>query len=72
MRAQAQITRVVEWKAVVKALGDPKLSFIGPNVTVSSLPYALGAAIGVIYGVFVEVDDGSKKKNAPSEPPKKS
>ena len=47
---------------VAKAFGDPTLSFVGPNVTVSSLPYALGAAVGVIYGVFVEVDDGGKKK----------
>ena len=47
---------------VAKAFGDPELSFVGKGVTVSSLPYALGAAIGVLYGVFIEVDDGGKAK----------
>jgi hypothetical protein len=42
------------------AMGDIKLSFIGPNVTATSLPYLFGAAVGVVYGVFVEVDDGGK------------
>ncbi len=49
---------------VHKALGDPQLSFIGPHVTATSLPYVFGAAVGVIYGVFVEVDDGGKKEKA--------
>lgn len=58
---------------VSKALGDPKLSFIGPNVTASSVPYLLGAVVGVVYGIFVEVDDGGKadkaagKKEAPEK-----
>ena len=47
---------------VAKALGDPQLSFIGPNVTATSMPYAFGAAVGVLYGIFVEVDDGGKAK----------
>ena len=51
---------------VVKVFGAPALSFVGPGVTASKLPYALGAAIGVVYGIFVEVDDGGKsKKEAP-------
>jgi hypothetical protein len=45
---------------VFKALGDPKLSFVGSGVTATSLPYAFGALVGVVYGVFVEVDDGGK------------
>jgi len=56
---------------VAKAFGDPKLTFIGANVTASSLPYALGAAIGVVYGVFVEVDDGGKEKKADADAGKK-
>ncbi|MCA9668558.1 MAG: hypothetical protein KC503_23360 [Myxococcales bacterium] len=47
---------------VVKAFGDPQLAFIGPGVTVSKVPYALGAAVGIVYGIFVEVDDGGKKE----------
>lgn len=45
---------------VAKALGDPKMSFIGTGVTATSLPYVFGALVGVIYGVFVEIDDGGK------------
>lgn len=45
---------------VSRVFGDPQLSFIGPTVTVTSLPYVFGAVVGVIYGVFVEVDDGGK------------
>ena len=47
---------------VSKALGDPKLAFIGPDVTATSLPYVFGAAVGAVYGIFVEVDDGGKDK----------
>lgn len=58
---------------VVKALGDPALSFASgwPQIgaaadakaTVTSigrLPYVLGGLIGIAYGVFVEIDDGGK------------
>lgn len=62
------------YAVVAKALGDPSLSFIGPNVTATSMPYALGALVGVLYGVFVEIDDGGKpgdkkgeKKPAPRD-----
>lgn len=54
-----------------KAFGDPsipfassswpQLSFKGAEgVTLGELPYALGAAVGIVYGIFVEVDDGKK------------
>jgi hypothetical protein len=56
---------------VVKAFGDPSLSFVGPGVTLGSLPYALGAAIGVAYGIFVEVDDGGEEKKKKAEQEKK-
>jgi hypothetical protein len=45
---------------VAKALGDPKLNAVGLEGTISSFPYVLGAAVGVVYGIFVEVDDGGK------------
>ena len=45
---------------VVHALGDPKLNALGLSAQVSAVPYLLGAACGVIYGVFVEIDDGGK------------
>jgi hypothetical protein len=45
---------------VKRPLGDPKLAFIGPGVTATSLPYVFGAAVGAVYGIFVEIDDGGK------------
>ena len=60
---------------VVKVLGDPKLAFIGPNVTATTYPYVLGGAIGGLWGIFVEVDDGGKaaekEKAAAKSAPKK-
>jgi hypothetical protein len=54
---------------VVKVFGDPKLSFVGLNASASAVPYALGAAIGIVYGVFVEIDDGGKAdKEKPPAP----
>ena len=63
---------------VVKALGDPGLSFASswPQIggakagaatatTIGQLPYVLGALIGIVYGVFVEVDDGGKADKKP-------
>lgn len=59
---------------VVKALGDPGLSFAsgwpqiggakaaGAATTIGQMPYILGGLIGIVYGVFVEVDDGGKSK----------
>jgi hypothetical protein len=49
---------------VKKPLGDPKLTFVGPDVTTTSLPYLFGAAVGALYGMFVEVDDGGKSQPA--------
>lgn len=45
---------------VAKLLGDPSLNAVGLEGTASSFPYLLGGIIGVVYGVFVEVDDGGK------------
>ncbi len=58
---------------VVRVLGDPKLAFIGPGVTASTYPYLLGGAIGGLWGIFVEVDDGGKaeKEKAAAKPARK-
>lgn len=53
---------------VAKALGDPSLSFLGEGVTATSLPYAFGAFVGVIYGIFVEVDDGGTSDKEQEKP----
>jgi hypothetical protein len=50
---------------VERALGNPRLSFLGAEVTVTSLPYLFGAAVGALYGMFVEVDDGGDTKEHP-------
>ncbi|MCC6750201.1 MAG: hypothetical protein IT371_21215 [Deltaproteobacteria bacterium] len=44
----------------VKVLGDPKLTFVGLDARLSGAPYVLGGLIGILYGIFVEVDDGGK------------
>jgi len=55
---------------VKKPLGDPKLAFMGPAATATSLPYLFGAAVGAVYGIFVEVDDGGKSETAKGKPQK--
>lgn len=55
---------------VAKALGDPRLNAVGLQGTASAFPYVLGAVIGVVYGVFVEVDDGGKTAKQDKQPPK--
>jgi hypothetical protein len=59
-----------------KVLGDhhlPMATRLGlPDEPIASIPLLLGPAIGIIWGIFVEVDDGERKK-APELPaaPKK-
>jgi hypothetical protein len=50
------------YAVVAKLLGDPDLQAVGLKGRATAFPYLLGAAIGVVYGVFVEVDDGGKGK----------
>jgi len=50
---------------------DPELLVVGDNIQVLYWPPALGAAIGGVYGAFVELDDsigddGGKKKKLES------
>jgi hypothetical protein len=52
-----------------KALGGVSSPFaIAPYFTTSdkiaSVPLLLGPVIGILYGIFVEVDDGERKKAA--------
>ena len=49
------------YAVVVELLGDPNLRAVGLTGRASAFPYLLGAVVGVVYGVFVEVDDGGKK-----------
>jgi hypothetical protein len=55
---------------VLKGLGDPKLTFMGLQGTATSIPYILGGAIGAVYGIFVEIDDGGKDSGKSKTPPK--
>ena len=48
------------YAVVAKLFGDPSLSAVGLDGQATSFPYVLGGVIGVLYGIFVEVDDGGK------------
>jgi hypothetical protein len=51
-----------------KALGGVTAPMASPFWTtgdkLASIPMLLGPAIGIIYGIFVEVDDGERKRAA--------
>jgi hypothetical protein len=51
-----------------KALGGVKApattAFFTSNDPISTIPLLLGPVIGILYGIFVEVDDGERKKAA--------
>jgi hypothetical protein len=38
--------------------------YFGPSDKIAAIPLLLGPAIGILYGIFVEVDDGERKKAA--------
>ncbi|HXU83851.1 MAG TPA: hypothetical protein VN914_20795 [Polyangia bacterium] len=42
--------------------------FFGPSDKIAGIPLLVGPAIGILYGIFVEVDDGERKKAAQSSP----
>jgi hypothetical protein len=48
-------------------LGNLQLGFLGSGMTLGSAPYVLGAVIGAVYGIFVEIDDGGKDQS-PKKP----
>jgi hypothetical protein len=59
-----------------KALGGMRLSLSGKlgmgisaETPVVSIPLLLGPVIGILYGIFVEVDDGERKKAAEATKP---
>jgi len=60
-----------------KALGNVSAPFaIAPYFTtadkIARIPLLLGPVIGILYGIFVEVDDGERKKAAEASAPKPS
>lgn len=63
----AGIAMGLNWVAH-KALGGMVLpvalppEFAAPNARLVDVPLALGPVIGIIYGIFVEVDDGGARK----------
>jgi hypothetical protein len=47
--------------------------YFGPHDKISTIPLLVGPIIGILYGIFVEVDDGERKKAAEASsaaPPK--
>jgi hypothetical protein len=40
-----------------------------PDEPIAALPLVLAPALGILYGIFVEVDDGERKKAAAAQPP---
>jgi hypothetical protein len=56
-----------------KALGSVSAPFATPFFSTSDkiagVPLLLGPAIGILYGIFVEVDDGERKKAAEAAKP---
>lgn len=55
-----------------KTIGGIRLPFTAqlglPDQPLGALPMLLAPVIGVVYGVFVEVDDGDRKGAAPAKP----
>lgn len=58
-----------------KTLGQVTVSAVAtqlglPSTTpLAAIPLVLGPAIGILYGIFVEVDDGERKKAAAAADP---
>jgi len=46
--------------------------FFGHDDKIPTIPLLLGPAIGILYGIFVEVDDGERKKAAEASAPPKA
>jgi hypothetical protein len=59
-----------------KALGGVPSPLAIPNVEpgtkIAAIPLLIGPAIGILYGIFVEVDDGERKKAAQASGPPKA
>jgi hypothetical protein len=56
-----------------KTLGGLHLPLVtrlgAPDEPIAALPIVLAPAIGILYGIFVEVDDGERKKAAAAQTP---
>lgn len=48
---------------VAKVWGGFEINISGTATNIINLPFALGGAIGALYGAFVEVDDADSKKS---------
>lgn len=55
-------------------VGGLSLSFIEQGATLSKTTYVLGAAVGIVYGIFVGIDDsvGDKDEGKDDKPKKKT
>ena len=60
------------WGAT-KLLGDARLAFTAqlgaPDRPLIDVPLLIAPALAILYGVFVEVDDGERKAKTPPSPP---
>jgi hypothetical protein len=57
------------WNRLLGGFELPMAASLGaPHAPMSQVPYLLGGAIGIVYGAFVEIDDGGKPKNKPLPP----
>jgi hypothetical protein len=45
------------WAIGAKALGDPTISVLGASSALTAWTPVFGAVVGVLYGVWVEIDD---------------
>jgi hypothetical protein len=56
-----------------KAVGGAKMGFTArlgaADAPLAAVPLLIGPAIGILYGIFVEVDDGERKKAAEAAKP---
>lgn len=57
------------WALASRVLPDPKLALGGGDAEpLSHFPFALGGIIGVLYGVWVELDDPPVKRDRSEQP----
>ena len=56
------------WALAAKAAGDPAVSFQGETHTLTAWQPIFGAAVGVVYGMWVELDDPPVKRQVISQP----
>jgi hypothetical protein len=60
------------WAIGAKALGDPEIAVAGQSHALTAWLPAFGAAVGVLYGMWVELDDPPLEKQDKQAEVKKS